>query len=115
MQQQRELTMTVVCKSCSHQYGAWRDRCPACGTRTPPPPVKVQAEREKRKRQHERRESKTQCIACRQRGAKKMRCPFCDERIHHTCLSLHVEECKQFQRDREAALARLTSKENDRG
>lgn len=89
----RELTMTVICKSCQHQYGAWRDRCPACGTKTP---VKVQLAAVRKTRQP--RTSASQCVFCRHRGAKQ-RCPICNEQIHGTCIGLHKPECEQFQRE----------------
>jgi hypothetical protein len=84
--------MTVICKSCEHQYGAWHSRCPASGTSTP---VKVQVEQFKARRP---RTSTSQCVFCRTRGAKS-RCPICNERIHGTCLGLHQAECEQYQRD----------------
>ena len=68
--QRGELTMTVICKSCEHQYGAWRPRCPACGTSTH---VKAQVEQFKNKarvtKAREPRTSTSQCVFCRTRGA----------------------------------------------
>jgi hypothetical protein len=104
----RELKMTLICKTCTHQYGAWRPRCPACGTSTPvsqqqpasfnpPRPTKARSEK-----------SKTECIACRHRGAKE-RCPHCNELIHTTCLTVHVDDCKQFQVEREAMLKQVNA------
>jgi predicted RNA-binding Zn-ribbon protein involved in translation (DUF1610 family) len=101
----RELTLTTICKSCTHQYGLWRPRCPACGTETPvklqekafnPPRVKARAPRT----------SSTQCIFCRLRAAKD-KCPHCGELIHRTCRGLHEPDCQQFQVERTAAIKRL--------
>ena len=103
----RELKMTVTCKACEHQYGAWRERCPACGTLTPPPP-KAERERTARERNAETRAVKqrvrslTECIFCQLRGAKET-CPHCDEKIHRTCLRLHVGDCERFQETLRAA------------
>jgi hypothetical protein len=105
----RELTMTVICKSCEHQYGAWRPRCPACGTSTP---VKVQLEQfhntPRARKAREARTSTSQCVFCRDRGAKQ-RCPICNERVHGTCLGLHQPECEQFQREVAMEAAKLAS------
>lgn len=87
----RELKMTVVCKDCQHQFGAWRDRCPACGTSHE---VKQQPAFNAPKVVRERRAN--ECIFCRRRGAKK-RCPHCNELIHPGCLGLHTEPCARFQ------------------
>lgn len=107
IRQRRELIMTVICKSCEHQYGAWRPRCPACGTSTP---VKVQEEQFKNtariRQARQPRTSTSQCAFCRVRGAKQ-RCPICNELVHGTCLGLHQPECEQFQREVAMEAAKL--------
>lgn len=112
---QRDLVLTLICK-CGNQYGKWRPHCPVCRE---PTPRKAQDEYEtttnprvrravtRKVKELVRRESKTQCIFCRHRGAKQ-RCPHCNEMIHGTCLGLHVAECQQFQVERDAAITRLT-------
>lgn len=101
-----ELKMTVVCKSCDNQYGAWRAQCPACGTRShykepePERPARVKrSEATRPPREHE-------CILCR-RGNSQERCPSCNEEIHTRCLKYHIEPCKQFVAERDAILAAL--------
>lgn len=98
----KEGKMTVICRACQHHYGRWRDHCPTCGTATPPEPRAVVAARRRPRDAHARR-SKTECIFCRQRGAKET-CPHCNELIHKYCQSLHENACKQFQIEREEAL-----------
>lgn len=98
-----ELKMTVICKSCEHQYGAWRPRCPACGTSTP---IKVQETFNKPRIVKAPRTSSSQCAFCRVRGAKQ-RCPICNELVHGTCQTLHQPECEQYQRDVAMEAARL--------
>lgn len=105
----KPLTMTVLCKSCGHQYGAWRPRCEACGTATPPPPKAFNPPKiSKRQVLGEvTKTCRTQCTFCRQRGAHE-RCKHCNELIHRSCFGLHEPECIQFQRDRASELARLS-------
>lgn len=95
----KELTMTVICKTCEHQYGAWRSQCPACGTSTP---VKARVEQFRNaprvRAPKPARITGSACCFCRVRGAKG-RCPICNELVHGTCLSLHTPDCEQFQRD----------------
>lgn len=100
-----ELKMTVVCKSCDNQYGAWRTHCPACGTmsdyRAPEPerakePRQKRSEAQRPKREHE-------CILCR-RGNSQERCPSCNEEVHTRCLKYHLDPCKLFVAEREAIL-----------
>lgn len=110
---QKELTMTVICK-CGNQFGIFRRQCPACGTPTPPAALKklekVEEERAPRKPRAMTRQIKWhECVACRRTGAKKMRCPHCNEPIHKPCLRMHVDTCLQFQREREEEIKRLTS------
>lgn len=97
----RELTLTIICTSCEHQYGVWRPRCPACGTDTP-----VKAQPINKPRLIRPRTSGTQCAFCRLSGAKS-RCAVCNELVHGTCLSLHVPECEQYQREVAVEAARL--------
>jgi predicted amidophosphoribosyltransferase len=101
-----ELLMTVVCKSCDNQYGAWRAQCPACGTkshyRAPEPekkPRQKRTEAMKPRREHE-------CILCR-RDKSDQRCPSCNEEIHTRCLKYHRADCEKFVAEREAILASL--------
>jgi hypothetical protein len=105
----QELRLTVICKSCGHQYGSWRPRCTACGTDTPPPPKSFTNPPKITKRQvlgEVARQSKSACIFCRQRKAKD-RCPHCNELIHRTCQAMHDPECIKFQQERIAAITRL--------
>jgi hypothetical protein len=108
IRQTRELKMTVVCKSCTHQYGAWRDRCPACGTDTPRAPV-FNAPRVTPARRVTPA-SGPLCIFCQLGSRKTMAtCEHCNEPIHPTCKSLHADSCQQFQRDRVAALESVSA------
>lgn len=107
----RELKMTTVCKTCSHQYGVWRDRCPTCGTSTPRAVVETfNAPRRVARAKQERKRSPHECILCRTRGARHERCPHCNEAIHKGCLRLHVAPCALFQEERRAAEASLVTK-----
>ena len=113
-----ELKVTLICGTCSNQYGRWRPQCPACGTRTPmrdyAQPLKAGTLQKKKVfRVTHRREivlgrklRLSACIVCRRAGAKVM-CPHCDERIHKGCLSLHHDACKAFQVLRAAEIAKL--------
>jgi predicted ATP-dependent serine protease len=97
---QRELTMTVICKTCSNQYGKWRPRCPACGEPNTQPatfnaPRVVEPSLIPRSAII-KRQPKRECIACHQGGAKKT-CPHCNELVHAACLVLHAEACAEFQ------------------
>jgi hypothetical protein len=108
----RELTMTVICKTCDNQYGAWRPHCPVCRTATPKKAheeatPRVRREVTRRVKEYVVRESKTLCVFCRQRGAKQ-RCTHCNELIHGTCVGLHAPECIKFQQERDAAITRLS-------
>lgn len=99
----RELKITLICKTCENQYGKWRSHCPVCRTPTPKTeefntPRVVVARKQ--------RDSKSQCIFCRHRGAKH-ECPHCNEKIHRTCLGLHAPECQQFQIEREKLIKQL--------
>jgi len=111
IQRRRELVMTVICKTCDHQYGAWRPHCPVCRTSTPrkiheeaTPQIRRAVTR--RVKQLVKRESKTTCIFCRQRGAKQQ-CAHCNELIHGTCVGLHTPECLEFQKQRDVAITQL--------
>lgn len=90
--------MTVKCKDCQHEFGAWRDRCPACGThnQVPADPVFNAPRVKKEKRPRERRPD--ECIFCwsRVKPKQKASCPSCNELIHKRCLSLHEDPCKMF-------------------
>lgn len=96
----RPLTMTVVCKSCGHQYGAWRPRCDACGTATPITIREEQAKFKNPPRVRTPKPVKNPCCACRQKGANDT-CPTCNEPIHRTCKGLHAADCAAFQAERE--------------
>jgi hypothetical protein len=87
----------VKCKSCSHLYGAFRDRCPACGTRKPPTPNKFRNAPKMIVNVRRRRARDNDCIFCYKTGATEV-CPHCKERIHKTCLTLHARMCEEFQR-----------------
>lgn len=104
----RELTMTLMCKMCSNQYGAWRPRCPTCGELTPVT-ASAAAPRVNRPRlvvSHERKQD--ECILCRRRKAKD-RCPHCNEAIHRNCLGVHKDDCEKFQVERAAEIARVSA------
>lgn len=108
--------MTVICKDCAFQYGRWRPQCPTCGTNNPnvdvyttgvggPSGTPVRAARERAPRAPKR--ARLACIVCRKGGARKLRCPHCDERIHKACLVMHADDCAAFQLEREAACRRI--------
>lgn len=86
----------VSCKSCTHLYGAFRERCPACGTRKPPVSRKVMKQRQSAPLHRRRRARDNDCIFCEKKGATEV-CPHCKERIHKTCLTLHGRMCEEFQ------------------
>lgn len=109
----RELTMTVICASCENQYGAWRPRCPACGTDTP---IKVQQLVQKINRprlvtskpQRERTVHPTSCDLCHRRGAKET-CDLCGNLVHHNCMGVHKDRCTKFQVERDAEIERVSA------
>jgi hypothetical protein len=113
LQQHRELKMTVVCKACENQYGAWRPRCPTCGTSTP---IRVQEEQRKAaappRAVRERQRKANDCILCRRRVKNAQRCPHCDEPIHRSCLHLHGADCAKFQVERVREETRLNGGAN---
>lgn len=97
----KPLTMTVICATCSNQYGAWRNHCPACNTATPvskfehtplnPPRVtRAKSTVAREPLWHE-------CTFCHRRGAKKHRCATCNEPVHGGCAAMHEKLCKEFQ------------------
>lgn len=97
-----ELKMTVVCRSCDNQYGAWRTHCPACGTTShykAPAPEKKERHQKRSEAQRPKREH--ECILCR-RGNSSMRCPSCTEEIHDRCLKYHIDDCVKFVLERDA-------------
>jgi hypothetical protein len=99
-----ELTMTIICRDCEHQYGAWRAHCPACGSEAPRAAREAMLKpREDAKPKRERAPREDACIFCHRKGAKD-RCPHCNERIHHNCQGIHSEPCKQFQVERQAII-----------
>lgn len=100
-----ELKMTMICGTCSNQYGLWRPRCPTCGTSTPIS-KRVEPERLNTPRMHERRAD--ECIFCRRRKARET-CPHCNEPIHRDCRGVHVIDCAKFQLERSAEIARVSA------
>lgn len=104
-----ERTMTIECKSCSNEYGAWRSHCPACGTLSDYVPPEEKKEKEKRvKSEATRPPREHECILCR-RPKSDTRCPSCNEEIHTRCLKYHKADCDKFVAEREAILAALPS------
>jgi len=104
----KTLTMTLICKTCGSQYGAWRRQCPTCGSHTP---VSVIRKEEQRTRAPKRkREVKDPCILCRKRVKPKKlaTCPHCNEKVHKACLPLHVDECAKFQVLRDQAMKEVS-------
>jgi hypothetical protein len=102
-----ELKMTVVCRSCDNQYGAWRPHCPACGTKShyrAPEPEKKEPRQKRSEAQRPKRDN--ECILCR-RGGSQERCPSCNEEVHTRCLKYHINPCKQFVAERDAIIAKL--------
>lgn len=83
---------TTVCRSCSHQYGAFRERCPACGTANEKPKFNTPRESAPRVRR-ERPEHPTKCVFCQRRGAKSERCSKCSKPVHPSCKPLHESRC----------------------
>lgn len=111
MKTERPLTMTIVCRDCTNQFGAWRAHCPACGTLAP------RAAREALLQPHDDattpkrvvrapRVCETSCTFCFRRGAKD-RCPHCNELIHKNCQGLHNAPCLEFQVQRLSAINAL--------
>lgn len=105
MRQFREPKMTVVCKACQHQFGAWRKRCPACGTNSD---YKEPEAFNKPKLKREKPRKLNECIFCRRRGAKE-KCPSCQEPIHKNCKGLHVDPCREFVKEVVMATVELES------
>ena len=110
----KELRMTIVCKACNNQFGAWRTHCPACNESVPrsvrdamlaPRPSEVgKAPREPKHRRV--KNVRHQCTFCRRANADE-RCPHCNEEIHAVCRRLHDVDCALFQVEREAELRKL--------
>src|SRR4051812_12764778 len=97
----KPLTMTVICATCTNQYGAWRNHCPACNTATPvskfEPPITM---RNTPRRAPAKREPVWhECAFCHRRGAKKHRCPICSIPVHGGCAAMHEKLCKEFQKE----------------
>ena len=107
----KELKLTVICRTCQYQYGRWRPRCPTCGEQAPLPPRAPTVERPPRAR----RGRTHACIVCRRtvKGRKATpppRCHFCQELIHAACLRMHAASCERFQLERDVELQRLGAK-----
>jgi len=114
-----ERTMTVECKSCGHEYGAWRSHCPACGqsmtlaqhnkVNKAVAPVRVKKAKRKDIKKHT-----DECILCRRRakaGKKNTTtCPHCNEPVHKACLEHHRQPCLTFQLEVEAMTRKVATK-----
>jgi hypothetical protein len=106
----KTLTMTLICKTCGSQYGAWRHQCPTCGTMTPVSRKQDDARIKQARAPRRKKETKDPCILCRKRVKPKKlaTCPHCNEKVHKACLPLHVDECAKFQVLRDQAMKEVS-------
>lgn len=88
-----ELTITLICKDCSHQYGRWRPRCPACGTPKPVEEIRREVKLTTKQRERKPRMIKKPCAMCGLGGAKRL-CLVCGASLHRHCLTVHERRCK---------------------
>jgi hypothetical protein len=107
--------MTVTCRSCDFVFGAWRPRCPTCGTEVPASvrqemlaPRQASKEDTPKQPRREREKRPDDCIQCHHRGAKE-RCTHCAEPIHKACRGLHEANCVKFQVERQEAINALSN------
>lgn len=86
----------TTCTCCQHRFGAWRPRCPACGTANDHANAKPVPMQPPPRTPRERKRHPTQCVFCQRRGSRD-RCAKCKGPVHHTCKRVHEERCTGAQ------------------